>query len=304
MVNVYGSTTGSSVGTPTSVKADFNATANRFRAAPVEDVVTSGLIFHLDPANAKIGTTSFTNGCASTDLSAFDLSTQNVSATLTTNNSSSTCTSAATGWKNGTFVTSGTTTPIYLALGTVTPFTTLQNGAYTLEAWFKPKSTPSGNAATYNEKYGIIMKAGKAVGLDYTSTGNFQYEALNAACGSGTNVGIASTSAYTTTGVYYHVVATIDYTGGNTVMTLYVNGTQNGTTTYSSNHTCTSSTYATYLTNPWIIGAAAPTAGSSQWDSDATFGPVRIYNRALSAYEVLQNCIAQKGRYGVTCKTP
>ena len=37
---------------PREVASNFQNQADRFRATPVGDIITNGLIFHMDPANA------------------------------------------------------------------------------------------------------------------------------------------------------------------------------------------------------------------------------------------------------------
>ncbi|MCX6117437.1 MAG: LamG domain-containing protein [Proteobacteria bacterium] len=95
----YGTSDGSSVATAANIKTNFDATADRYRQTPVGNIVTSGLVLNLDAANAKQGLRPFANGCASTDLSWFDLSSSGFIVTLA---NFATC-GVTTGW-NGSGV--------------------------------------------------------------------------------------------------------------------------------------------------------------------------------------------------------
>ena len=132
-----------SSGTPltnTNMNHDFAATANRFRPVPIEDIVTSGIVLHYDPANAQSGTAPFTNGCAASSLSYFDLSPNAQNGTL---NGYSSCTTD--GWRGSGTVAS----PYALVLNgttdamTVGPFS-FDVTSVTVAAWANTSANDDG----------------------------------------------------------------------------------------------------------------------------------------------------------------
>ncbi len=73
-----------------------------------------------------------------------------------------------------------------------------------------------------------------------------------------------------------------------TSLTSYKNGTAQTTTTSAAPSTSTAEIRLGISNSPW-----------NSFTGDIAI--VQIYDRALSAAEVLQNCNAQRGRFGVTC---
>jgi hypothetical protein len=130
---------------------------------------------------------------------------------------------------------------------------------------------------------GVISKTlsnanGYEIRVDaYTSTTTslvFRYVGDNAAVGFNTNF---------TNGVWYHVVAT----GTNGSQRTYVNGNQVGSATYALTPSANS--------NSLLIAKLT----YSGLYVNMIMGYARIYNRALSATEVLQNYNATKPRFGL-----
>jgi hypothetical protein len=72
-LKIFGTSDSTAPISSTSALADFNAEANRYRIAPTEYIATQGLVLNLDAANANQGIAPFTNGCANSDSSWFDL---------------------------------------------------------------------------------------------------------------------------------------------------------------------------------------------------------------------------------------
>jgi hypothetical protein len=130
---------------------------------------------------------------------------------------------------------------------------------------------------------GVISKTlsnanGYEIRVDaYTSTTTslvFRYVGDNAVVGFSTNF---------TNGVWYHVVTT----GTNGSQKTYVNGNQVGSATYALTPSANS--------NSLLIAKLT----YSGLYVNMTMGYTRIYNRVLSAAEVLQNYNATKGRFGL-----
>ena len=98
-----------------------------------------------------------------------------------------------------------------------------------------------------------------------------------------TFLSINSTTVFTT-GIWYHVIGT--FNGVNN--TLYINGVQETTTTTGATNIPTTYTAALYLGD----------YGAGAFPGAENIAISRIYNRALSAAEVLQNYNATKSRFG------
>ena len=206
----YFSILGSS-STPTTaanIQRDFSATANRWRAVPIENIVTANLVTHLDAGNASLGTQPYANGCPTSALSWFDLSSNANNSTLA---NFASC-SSTTGWYN-----SGSSSgPFYLALNGTNNYATnaipSTLSTYSFEAWAKITTTVP-NAA-------VISQASAATSYLNLGSGSAPWQFNSAA---------ATTAA--TTSVWTHVVGVQN---GST-QTLYVNGMLAGTASASTN---------------------------------------------------------------------
>lgn len=142
-----------------------------------------------------------------------------------------------------------------------------QSTSITFEFWINRDSTAEGN----------IMYKGSAGGnsyyLTYNTANGYQYN--NYASGGG----IYSGTGGLNTGVFEHVVLTIDSSGNKL---LYVNGT-------ASSNTLTGSVATTNLTDTanLFFGGYYPYAAHT--GLNGKIGIVRIYNTTLTASEVAQN---------------
>jgi hypothetical protein len=88
---------------------------------------------------------------------------------------------------------------------------------------------------------------------------------------------------------WYHAAFTTAYNGTNTVATVYTNGVQTASTTMTGQQGAPSGTFT--------IGDGQSMA--TWYPFKGNIGSVKIYNRTLSATEVLQNFNALRGRYGI-----
>src|SRR5262249_45216998 len=52
----------------------------------------------------------------------------------------------------------------------------VQEGNFTLAAWFKPLSVPPGTGSANNAAYAILIKPGYHIGLSYTNAKQFQFD--------------------------------------------------------------------------------------------------------------------------------
>lgn len=96
-----------------------------------------------------------------------------------------------------------------------------------------------------------------------------------------------TTASYMNTSSWYQVVGT--FTSGSRI--LYINGVQ-------VNSNATTGTLGTSASG-MSIGAYGGTSGSNSYFYNGALSICRVYNRVLSAADVLQNFNALRGRYGV-----
>ena len=262
-----------------SVAADFAAEANRYRATPVENIVTNGLVLNLDAANAQQGVGTFGPGCASTALSWWDLSGLLNNGLLT--NFPTTC--STNGWQG---------------LGTVaSPYALRLNGT---SNWV---NIPGNSSLTLGSALSIVVWANTAVfgGTGHDRLISYYQDANNSYALSVPNdgglrlaltvrkAGAQMTSNYhasPTAGTWQQFAGTWD----GTTARVYRNGALGTTVTG----------------NGWLPGATTtPTLcigrscnGTQYWN--ASIATVQIYNTALTQQQIKQNCLAQEKRFTTT----
>ncbi|MCY3020433.1 MAG: glycosyl hydrolase family 28 protein [Planctomycetota bacterium] len=152
----------------------------------------------------------------------------------------------------------------------------VQEGSYTLCAWFRPASTPPGTGNAYNAAYGIIMKKGYHEGLTYAADGKFVLSHWLA----GDKGGGAATAGAYPPGQFHHVAGVVDKAKGEA--RIYVNGKLEGSSSFDANAQA-----RPYGDEPWRIGAANPsTRDNHAWPAKGIIDDVRIYNRVLSDEEI------------------
>ncbi|MBY0369702.1 hypothetical protein K2X33_03385, partial [bacterium] len=286
-VKIYGTSNGSTVGTSTDVKSNFDFTADTYREKPVGSIVTSNLLLHLDPANAKQGLRPFPIGCNSTDLSWFDISSSALTGTLT---SFASC-GSTTGWNgDGTTAVSSTAGPYRLTLDGSNDYVALtSNGiitdtnGFTVSGWLY--HTNAVDYATVARLKGTTSEFVWANGKSgSTGTGGasvfFGFR--------GQNSMRSSVSTYFLDNIlnkWYHYAITYNGSGRGTAgnFTLYINGRS---VAFSSSSTVGGSG------NLNEIGR--DTSGGY---FQGSMGNVMVYDRALSQTEISQTCTAKKSRY-------
>jgi hypothetical protein len=97
------------------------------------------------------------------------------------------------------------------------------------------------------------------------------------------------TATNLTTNTWYHAVFTTSYNGTNTTMKIYTNGIETATGTFSG---------AQGLDGAYNF-AIGDGYNASWYRFDGRVGSTKVYNRTLTASEVLQNFNALRGRYGL-----
>ena len=222
---------------------------------------------------------------------------------LVFNMNASTYPGSGTIWNNSVNATSATLTgsPTYNATtgftfdgtsqygritstASVTDFNNTDN--YTVEIWFNPSSgQASGSLATVLEKWNSTNQSRYPYVFRYAEgTG-----VLSMAVYDGTNNPTATISGFNT-GSWHQAVGVFNFSSGTT--TPYRNGIAGSTTSLSG---------VGAVSNTSLVGIAhrISSVGAAQFLFKGSVGLIRIYDRALSAAEVLQNYNADESTYGV-----
>jgi hypothetical protein len=231
--------------------------------------VTDGLVLNLDPANIK----SYP-GSGST-LS--DLSTSNNHTTLTgspTHNAS-----------NGLTFNGTSQYGRIPSVNGVSNFTNTQQ--YSVEIWFNPSNgQPNAGEAELMEKWNLNNESK----YPYTIRFNENGSSMLVAAYDGSNFPNVSVSGFPVN-TWKQLVAVFDFVGKT--LTVYKDGVSGGSTSLNGIGQVSN-------TSPvGIAGRVATTTGALQVPFKGTVGIIRMYNKALSSTEVLQNFNANKSRYGL-----
>ena len=159
----------------------------------------------------------------------------------------------------------------------------LNEGSYTIAAWFKPANAPPGQEEGANDgNYGIINKTGWHEGLHYSNEKKFVMEHWLAGekpeepkwTGAGTWEDTFEP------GAWYHVVGVVDRAAGE--VKLYVNGELKNTgENFGANAKAKD-----YGKTTWKIGMAAPGSEKWAWPAKGAVSDVRFYKKALTDAEI------------------
>ena len=157
----------------------------------------------------------------------------------------------------------------------------LQEGSFSLAAWFKPENAPPGADSDNDASYAIIAKTGWHLGLYYTSEKKFTMAHWLAGEKPDEPVwtGIGAWDEDYEPGRWYHVVGTVDRAGGK--VAFYLNGEHIKTLEFTPN-----AAPKKYDKETWKIGIGRPGAQNWSWPAKGSIDDVRIYGRALSAADV------------------
>lgn len=154
----------------------------------------------------------------------------------------------------------------------------LQEGSFTVSAWFKPEDEPPGSEAENDAYYGIVIKSGNHAGLHYDNQGNFAMAYWVKGEEGEVQVAAASEKSYEPR-KWYHLVGVVDRAAGKTL--LYVNGERDGSAEWDPKLPAYE-----HDQGPWRIGIAEPNAEEWSWPAKGAIDDVRLYKRALSEKEI------------------
>ena len=157
----------------------------------------------------------------------------------------------------------------------------LQEGSFSLAAWFKPENVPPGADSDNDASYAIIAKTGWHLGLYYTNEKKFTITHWLAGEKPEEPVwtGIGAWDEEYEPGHWYHVVGTVDRAGGK--VTFYLNGELVKSLDFTPN-----AAPKKYDKETWKIGIGRPAAENWGWPAKGLIDDVRIYGRAISAADV------------------
>ena len=152
----------------------------------------------------------------------------------------------------------------------------LQEGSYTLCAWFKPEGTPSGQEGTSDLHYALIMKTGRNEGIQYMQNSHFIFFHFSA---NGTAYAAETSQKTFPPGTFYHVAGLINRTAGK--VEIYVNGALEGSSSWTPD-----TPGFDYGTMTWKVGTAVTSGSENRLSAKGVIDDVRLYNRALEAAEI------------------
>ena len=158
----------------------------------------------------------------------------------------------------------------------------VQAESYTVMAWFKPESVPSGTESANDARFGIVIKAGWHTGLSYNNEKQFVMEHwLSPAAGSEEPVwaGAGTWEDSSDAGKWYHVAGVVDRKAGATK--LYLNGELKNSADWEAGKASRDPGK-----QPWRVGIASPGAEKWGWPAKGLIDDVRIYKKAISDAEI------------------
>ena len=148
----------------------------------------------------------------------------------------------------------------------------LQEGTFTLAAWFKPNSKPGDS---HDAAYAIFAKSPAHEGISYNADQKFVMDHVLA---NGIIVSAVSSTAFPP-GSYYHVAGVVNRSEG--AVRIYVNGKQEGSGSFTPGDKSKD-----FKNETWKIGIAAPGGGAARLSADGIVDDVRVYNRALQSADL------------------
>jgi thiol-disulfide isomerase/thioredoxin len=159
----------------------------------------------------------------------------------------------------------------------------VQEGSYTVAAWFKPANLPPGTQDGANdETYGIVNKTGWHLGLAYNHEGIFTMHHFLAGekPDGGRWAGAPLWQEKVEPGRWVHVAGVVDRAAGRT--RIYLDGEMRS----EGEPFAPTAAARAYGNETWKIGNAGPGAQTYGWPAKGAIDDVRIYKKALGGEEV------------------
>ncbi len=183
-----------------------------------------------------------------------------------------------TGVRDGAFAFDYTNGDDYVTIPNSMSLQDVQEGSYTLAAWFQPTDVPAGTGTANNSAYAVLMKEGYPLGLRYTNSAAFTFEHYLTG-----NVSVSASSAAGSApaGKPHHVAGVLDKSAGT--IKLFVDGQLSSTQSFTANTAARE-----YGTVSWRLGVQNPTFGTNRWSANGMIDDARVYNYALTGAEVAQ----------------
>lgn len=171
--------------------------------------------------------------------------------------------------------------PNYVSLGRSAALDASQNGSYTISAWWKPNSMPTGAP---DGQYGIVLKTGLHEGLSMDGSGGIVMghwvgdppTYFSAGYGTGT----------ATVGQWCHVAGVVNLDPAVMRVSVYTNGQAPNFNATSAVMPAGSTAWPGYVNEAWLLGINGPNAGDARYQADGWIDDVRIYNRVLTPTEI------------------
>ena len=236
-----------------------------------EGIVTNGLVLNIDAG--------FTPSYPTTGNTWYDVSSGGNNGTLTNGPTFSSS-------NGGVIILDGIDDRVNAPSSSVYDFT--NNSSFTLETFCYATTQSSSGMIALIERYSTATGfGGYTLRLRNYTTNYPIFTVLGTPSGSTVLVSSVGGTTQWVPNTWYHIVGTKSTDG---VMKIYVNGVLEGTTTGVTN---------TPLPQTGVTLKVGTRGDTNDQYSNQRFGICRIYNRALTAAEVLQNYKAQKGRFGL-----
>ena len=239
-----------------------NYNAKRKKFYPEENIVSDGLVLHIDPSK----NTSYPG----TGNTIYDLSGFGNTGTLTNG-------PVLSSSNGGAIVLDGTND--YVTIGDKLD---LGLGNYTFSCWFKLNSV-TGYQCIFSKSIAAYASNRYALYIDNTKLKSFMQGDLTSG-----DVDFSSTLTLST-GIWYHVTSVYDRSG---TLKLYVNGVLDSSQAISQWQNVNIQTSHTFK-----IGAYATSGDEPTFFTNGNITSFTAYNRALTQQEILQNYNATKGRF-------
>jgi len=150
----------------------------------------------------------------------------------------------------------------------------LQEGSFTLAAWYKPLALPDEKDKRDGE-HAILLKQGHHTGLNLEGSGRFKMQQWLA--GDRTTIAISKSRAVP--GRFHHLAGVLDRGAGR--VEIYVDGRLEESGAWDGK-----TPSRDYGRTPWRLGVMAPGWREYRWAAKGVVDDVRLYNRALSAAEI------------------